>query len=237
MNVREEKWGPFGRDWQCKYYEGHMVEPQFSSLMAIPLAWTESTSGSITGEPMLAVIRTEADMDKYKGKLRGKIVMTAAAQDIFRSQQRPKLTGTPTLNSRPKSRPRIPSRSGLLLDADPVNRGGDAGAPPPLSREARQALQDKIVTFMKDEGVLLTITASGNGSGGTIFAAAGGSYDPKHPVAVPGVALMPEQYNRIARLAGAQDPGQTRVQYPKRAFVEQRRFLQHCGRDPRHGPA
>ncbi len=48
--------------------------------------------------------------------------------------------------------------------------------------------------------MLLTITASQNGSGGTIFAASGGSYDPKRPVAVPGVALMPEQYNRIARL-------------------------------------
>src|SRR3954464_14634431 len=66
VNVREEKWGPFGRDWQCKYYEGHMVEPQFSSLMGIPLAWTAGTSGTITGEPVLAVIRTEADMEKYK---------------------------------------------------------------------------------------------------------------------------------------------------------------------------
>jgi carboxypeptidase Q len=53
---------------------------------------------------------------------------------------------------------------------------------------------------MRDEGVMLTITAGQNGSGGAIFASSGGSYDPKHPVAVPGVALMPEQYNRIARL-------------------------------------
>ena len=36
--------------------------------------------------------------------------------------------------------------------------------------------------------------------GGTIFAAAGGSYDPKHPLAMPAVGLMPEHYNRIARL-------------------------------------
>src|SRR3954451_22120027 len=81
-NVREEKWGPFGRGWQCKFYEWHMGEPQFSSLMAIPLAWTESTNGSVSGEPVLAVIRTEADMDKYKGKLRGKIVMTASPRTL-----------------------------------------------------------------------------------------------------------------------------------------------------------
>ena len=26
-NVKEEKWGPFGRGWQCKYFEAHMEEP------------------------------------------------------------------------------------------------------------------------------------------------------------------------------------------------------------------
>src|SRR3954447_10750903 len=41
VNVKEEKWGPFGRGWQCKYFEAHMVEPRFSALMGIPLAWTE----------------------------------------------------------------------------------------------------------------------------------------------------------------------------------------------------
>src|SRR3954463_11820022 len=81
-NVKKEKWGPFGRGWQCKYFEAHMVEPQFSALMGIPLAWTEGTNGSITGEPILATIRTEADMEKYKGKLRGKIVMTAEPREL-----------------------------------------------------------------------------------------------------------------------------------------------------------
>ena len=195
-NVHEEKWGPFGRDWQCKYYEGHMVEPQFSSLMAIPLAWTESTNGSVTGEPVLAVIRNQADMDKYKGKLRGKIVMTATPRTLPfpTTAEAHRFTEAELLS---EVEAPDPGRSGFFGSPASTARGGDA---PPLSREERQALQDKIVTFMKDEGVLLTITASGSGSGGTIFAASGGSYDPKRPVAVPGVALMPEQYNRIARL-------------------------------------
>ena len=45
-----EKWGPFGRSWANKYYEGHMIEPRYSSLVGIPLAWTSGTGGSITGE-------------------------------------------------------------------------------------------------------------------------------------------------------------------------------------------
>jgi hypothetical protein len=145
---------------------------------------------------MLAVIRTQADMDKYKGKLRGKIVMTASPRALpFPTDAEAHRYSDAELAA--EAQAPEPGRSSPFSAATPITRGDGA---PPLSREARQALQDKIVAFMKDEGVLLTITASQNGSGGTIFAASGGSYDPKRPVAVPGVALMPEQYNRIARL-------------------------------------
>ena len=82
VNVHLEKWGPFGRAWSNKYYEGHMVEPRFSSLIAIPLAWTSGTGGSITGEPVMAQMRTEADMEKFKGKLKGKIVMSSPAHEL-----------------------------------------------------------------------------------------------------------------------------------------------------------
>jgi hypothetical protein len=95
-------------------------------------------------------------------------------------------------------------------DLDSESTAPDPGAPafrlpvtpgvPPMSREERMKLQEKIVTFMREEGVLLVLSSSALGEGGTIFAASGGSYQPDKPLAVPAVALMPEQYNRIARL-------------------------------------
>ncbi|MBV8808527.1 MAG: M20/M25/M40 family metallo-hydrolase, partial [Acidobacteriaceae bacterium] len=94
-----------------------------------------------------------------------------------------------------------PGRQGLFgaPNAARAQRQGPGG-PQFASREERQRRQAKIAQFMKDEGVLLVLSASNNGNGGTIFAASGGSYDPKQPISVPGVGLMPEQYNRIARL-------------------------------------
>lgn len=68
------------------------------------------------------------------------------------------------------------------------------------SREERMRMQDKLAQFYRDEGVVLVLSAGNQGEGGTIFASSGGTYDPKKPVAVPAVALMPEHYNRIARL-------------------------------------
>ncbi|HEX4750744.1 MAG TPA: M20/M25/M40 family metallo-hydrolase [Bryobacteraceae bacterium] len=196
-NVKEEKWGPFGRGWQCKYFEAHMVDPQFSAIVGIPLAWTEGTNGSVTGEPVIASIRNEADMEKYKGKLKDKIVMTVEPRDLPFPTTAEGHRYTDAELAEEAEAPE-PGRNGGYG----ANRPGRPGQPQqqPMSREERQKLQAKITQFYKDEGVLLTISASQNGSGGTIFAASGGSYDPKQPTAVPGVGLMPEQYNRIARL-------------------------------------
>jgi hypothetical protein len=37
--------------------------------------WSPGTNGPVTGEPVLAPIHTEADLEKFKGKLKGKIVL------------------------------------------------------------------------------------------------------------------------------------------------------------------
>src|ERR1700686_1008944 len=75
LTAKEEKWGPFGRGWASKHFEAHMIEPQYQPLIGVPLAWTGSTDGTVTGEPIVAVIEADADFEKYKGKLNGKIVM------------------------------------------------------------------------------------------------------------------------------------------------------------------
>ena len=194
-NVKEEKWGPFGRGWQCKYFEAHMVEPQFSALMGIPLAWSEGTDGAVTGEPILAPIHTDADMDKWKGKLKGRIVMTSDPQDLQlpTSADGRRYSEAELAELAEAPEPGRPARS---------TASGPQAAPsaPPPTREERLRLQAKIAQFMLDEGVLLVVSSSNHGAGGAIFAMSGGSYDPKKPISVPGVGLMPEQYNRIARL-------------------------------------
>jgi hypothetical protein len=195
VNVHLEKWGPFGRAWSNKYYEGHMIEPRYASLNGIPLAWTSGTGGSITGEPILAEIRTEADMEKFKGKLKGKIVMSSAPRDLpFPTAPDGKRYTDSDLSSEAEA----PEPGARPMYGGPPAAGPRA-ATPPLSREERLRLTDKITQFLKDEGALLVLSES-RGEGGTIFAQSGGSYDLKKPVAIPAVVLMPEQYNRIARL-------------------------------------
>ena len=87
-NVHLEKWptaevtsGPIP-GWQIKAYSGAMVEPSYMSLDGIPVAWTSGTNGPVTGEVILAPIEGPADLEKYKGKVKGKIVFTVPVQDL-----------------------------------------------------------------------------------------------------------------------------------------------------------
>jgi len=82
VNVKEEPWGTFGRSWNYSHYEGHMLEPQYAPLIGFPLAWTSGTNGMKEGEAVLAPLNSEADFEKYKGKLRGKMVLTMTRKSL-----------------------------------------------------------------------------------------------------------------------------------------------------------
>jgi carboxypeptidase Q len=81
-NVHLEKWGPFAKGWNLESYSGHMIEPMYQPIIAMPLAWTPSTNGVVTGEPVLVTAQTQEELDKFKGKLGGKIVLISPKRDL-----------------------------------------------------------------------------------------------------------------------------------------------------------
>ena len=204
LEAKEEKWGPFGRGWTCKHFEAHLIEPQYAPLIGVPLAWTSSTNGTVTGEPIQVNIRTEADLEKYKGKLKDKIVMTQTAKELAFQTTAPGHRYTEEELAQQALAPE-PARSPFGFRGGPGGPRGDQ-QPPASPEEARQRrdeqrkFQEKVAQFYKDEGVLVMLSYGYNGDGGTVFASSGGSYDPKRPIALAAVALTPEHYNRIERL-------------------------------------
>jgi len=201
ITAKEEKWGPFGRGWASKHFEAHMLEPQYQPLIGAPLAWTGSTAGAVTGEPVFVNIRTEADFEKYKGKLQGKIVMMNQARQLpFRTEaQGHRYTDADLEDVATAPTPRVGFRPGV-----PTGPGGP-DQPPATPEEARQRrekqreFQSKLGEFLKSEGALVLVNES-RGDGGTVFAQSGGSEDPKRPVPLASAVLSAEHYNRIVRL-------------------------------------
>ncbi len=76
QNVRIEPARDFSRGgWDNQKSYAAMTSPYYVSFAVNPVAWTGSTNGMVKGEVLFLEVKTEADLEKYKGKLSGKIVM------------------------------------------------------------------------------------------------------------------------------------------------------------------
>ncbi|WP_254061444.1 M28 family peptidase [Granulicella sp. L60] len=200
QNVHLEPWGPFGNSWQYKKFYGALVEPNYAPLIGFPLAWTPGTDGPVTAEAVLAPIHTQADFEKYRGKLKGKIVLIADPKVILMHTE-PEAHRLTDEEIEARTIVSDPSRLGPGGGGAARGRGAAAApAPPVVDRTAALRLRNDTSKFLSDEGVLVAVNYGTNGDGGTVFASFGGSQDPNDPVPPPMVAITPEHYNRIARL-------------------------------------
>ena len=194
-NVHRETF-PFGRGWTLVRFHAHMIEPQVQPLIGFPGSWTPGTNGTVTADVVRVQIDTEADFERYRGKLSGRIALTQPAREVRM------LEGT------------IVSR---MEDAElaeamttPIPRGRGAG------RGGAAAFATRVQQFLKAEGVAaifnrgsdsLEASAGSNLSimqqrtdGGTIFPSGGGSRNSDPSAGIPTVTLAVEHYNRMIRI-------------------------------------
>ncbi len=190
-NAHLETWGEFGKGWENKKFVAAMTAPAYMPLIGAPQAWTASTNGVFSGEPIIVNITTEADMEKWKGKLAGKIVLTDRAREIALHDQKPE-GGRYTDQE--------------LAEMATAQIGGGFRMPPQAGPgqpdfRAMMALRRKLNDFYRDEKVAVLIGSGMRGDFGTVFTSNGGSRDPKAPAQTPTtIALTAEHYNRIYRL-------------------------------------
>lgn len=211
-NVKLEKWGPFGRGWSYSKFEAHLIEPGYQTLIGFPMAWAPGTNGPVEAAPILAPMRAEADFERYKGKLKGKIVLI----DLPRE--------TPVMTYQPGRRLSEADLNERFLADIPGDRKdptaplptvlgrGPAGVPKPIGPvdpkdpdtaaefRRRNRFRGKLNEFLTKEGALLAVSTGYNGDGGTVFASSAGSYKSEYPDPPPSIAITPEHYNRIVRL-------------------------------------
>jgi hypothetical protein len=199
----EETWGPFGQGWTFTHFSANLIEPQYAPLIGFPLAWSPGTNGVVSGEAMVASFTTDADFDRYRGKLKGKIVFMGAGRELAMIMQAPsqrysddqlvRLSGAADGGGRggaPGTAALGDGRGGG------GGRGGQGGQP-----GGQQQFQNRLNQFLKDEGAAVVVRlGGGQSSGGTVFGQAAGSRDVKDPIPPPTVALTPEHYNRVMRL-------------------------------------
>ena len=182
-NVHPEPWGPFGRGWSNERFSLQAISPRPFPLIAYAKSWTPGTNGVVTAEAVWAPIQKEEDMERYRGRLKGKFVLTAQQPEI------------PT---------RTEAQFHRYTDAELVE---EATQPVPTARpddrfarfRAQRELNEKIQKFLVEEGVAVWLEPSPEDDG-TVFVSGGGGRDPKDPPAPPRVAVANENYGRLVRM-------------------------------------
>ena len=212
QNAHLEEWGPFGRGWALKSFSAEVIEPQAIPLIAYPRAWSPPVNIAL-GDVVYFDAKDEADLARFKGKLRGKIVLVGPMRD-FRAQFEPRAT-------------RLGEKELLALADAGDPRSADT-TPPFAGPEFQEFIKarllfNKQLRFLSDEGAALLVSPSGDG--GTIWVDAAvvphdidmsspiatlqslffgvQPYDVNVKAVVPQVVLAGEQYNRLIRMIKA----------------------------------
>ncbi|MPL93175.1 hypothetical protein SDC9_39301 [bioreactor metagenome] len=85
QNVHTEYWEPSGRDWNLKKYTFTVVKPYPMFINSCPKGWSAGTQGLQSGDLVYLDARKPEDFEKYKGKLKGKIVLVSFASPFYMS--------------------------------------------------------------------------------------------------------------------------------------------------------
>ena len=199
-----EAGGFTGRGWTVNKFNVEMTEPQYQHLIAYPLAWSPATKGAISGNPVVVEINSADDFPKYRGKLRGAIVMLGKTvnkpaahfdADARRFNEDELRRGAQVIHPTDKSPDNLTTyEAPNYAQADKSRREG-------LSRRAT------LSKFFVDEGVAALLRPSPLDSANLLATDAGGfdlnSANYKLPVpelAVPSFVVAREHYGRIYRL-------------------------------------
>jgi carboxypeptidase Q len=233
-NVHLEKWGPFGRAWSLEQASLELIEPRYAQLTAIPLAWSASSNGPVTGELVLAPLRVsfrdgpkksaealQAYRVKWTGKLRGKILLLSnpkvpAPQTDAQFRRYTAAELADMANALTPAHKQVAKKlDDLEWPEDPAEMGKFFGSLPNALMEQLYDLYDQTVAdrgeFFAKEGVAGVLLEDDRAHEGMLFGEAAGGFKAAGTPAPPTFVVTAEQYNRIARLVDKKNPARVRL--------------------------
>src|SRR5438132_5777925 len=249
QNAHLEAWGPFGRGWTLKHFSAQVISSQYIQLIAFPKAWSPGVrvmpeipsmpaqknkrnmslappqppaSSVVTADVIFLDAKNEADLDKYKGQLKGKIVLISQPVEVkalfdplgIRRDEKNLLALANAL----------PPGQGGGFGGGGGGRGAGGQQMTPQQRQ-QQRFEQAVFTakrgnMLVDESAAVAVDVSPRGTGGTIFVQQATAaqpvpksieemrtltrlnyYDPKAEAKmVPQITVSVEQYNRMIRM-------------------------------------
>ncbi len=199
-NAHLEDWGEFGMGWRQLNTWVRMTSPDTAVFIAQALPWSPSSHGTVSGGAVWVDAKDEKDLEKYKGKLAGKVVFFGDMREV-----------------KPVDKPLFVRRTDEDLK-DTAEYPTHYQDPEKFFQEfiKRLAFREKAGQFFADEHAAAVVIPSrdgrdGGGSGGTIFDDGGSglgwfTYQRQHAEKLPIVVMAIENYGRVYRLVKANVP-------------------------------
>ena len=202
QNVRIEAARDFRNGgWDNLKTYAAMTAPYYCNFACNPVAWTGSTNGLVKGQVVLIDVKNEAELEKYKGNVAGKIVLIPS-------------TTTYTLTYEPLASRYTDEQLTELSKAavaQPRRMQGDFAA-----MMAERALRTRISEFLQNEGAAVMLLNSGSfnvpRSGSATYAT--GSKEP-----VSQLNLPVEDHGRLERLLRHNIPVEMEVDIQNKFFA------------------
>jgi hypothetical protein len=199
-NAHLEDWGEFGMGWRQLNTWVRISAPDTAVFIAQALPWSPSTKGAVNGQAVWVNAKDEKELEKYKGKLAGKIVFFGEMREV-------KPVDKPLFERKDEANLK-------QLTEFPVHVGEPERQFPDFIK--RLEFREKAGQFFAAEhaaGIVVPSRDGRNngGSGGTIFDDGSGgmgwfTYQREHAEALPIVVTAIENYGRVYRLLKANVP-------------------------------
>ncbi len=197
-NAHLESWGDFGMGWRQISTAAHMATPDTAVFIAQATPWSPATQGVVTAE-VIAVprMKEEKDLDAWKGKLTGKIVLYG---------------DTPKINPDPEPLMQTYDENKLAqIYQYPLN--GDMSEQHVMSMGPKfwedtfkkVNFQERVARFFAEEHAVAILVDGWGGDGGIIRddnseQMGANVYRPDHKQPIPSAVIASENFGRVGRL-------------------------------------
>jgi carboxypeptidase Q len=207
-NARLEPFGEWGKGWELKRCYVAMSAPYYKPVIAFPKSWTAGTNGLQQAEVMVVSVRDSEDLEMYKGRLQGKVILLprydslepAYMADASRysnaelkemEQWRPAQANQSISSNTPRKTGHTEHEESARV-SHPLE--GDSPWQNPL------LTLNKVKAFVREQGAVAILSTSPRGRDGTLFVQGGGSWAANAPENFPDIVLGFEDYMLVQRL-------------------------------------
>ena len=187
-NAALEPYAMSFRGWTLERFSLDMIEPQYMRIYGYPLAWSPPLAAPLIATPIVVEVKSKGDFDKYRGKLRGAVVMNGRPADAD-------MSFTPEAV-------RL-DEAALAKQSGAINPGKPASLQEEDEEFTKQLdTQVEILKFFASEGVAALVTASSIREDVRVS----GYYDHKWHAPFPSFVFSREHYGRLIRMLDKKIP-------------------------------